>query len=283
MARVAFPNERPDGRKLWPRWLLPLSTTQTPGGPSSTVRAHHLVDEALERLDASLGLAAAKSPVARPRRPGIAVPRPGRTRLARMARPGADPSVAWQRSRAWREVFRPRRSRNLVSQKLSFPVPGVQVKDAPALPRSRGHEGSPRPGLHGFMASSESQHHTVVPDISATTPRPTILAPMSGTWKRDKGTPSGWAARKPAPLRRRLPRGKRPAAGRRGRSSRPARPARKSVFAIWRRPRRVSRRAAISSLPIPVAANSTILARTTSLYGNVYRRQAPRAHDAARQ
>jgi hypothetical protein len=129
-----------------------------------------------------------------------------------------------------------------------------------------------------LIASSESQRQTDAPESSQTIPRATAARAISLVEKRDSGSPlAAGSSQASAFTSARTSGGKAGGLPRRGRSSSPVSPSSwKRLRHIDTTSRRVFSRAAISSLRSPWAAKSTICARTTSRYGNVYFRALAR-------
>ena len=124
----------------------------------------------------------------------------------------------------------------------------------------------------GRIASSCSQRQTVLSLIRATNPECSACRATSATLSRDNGRPKVAGSSQASALISTLISGGK-ARGRPGRA-RSSRPANRSLKKRFRHrlttSRRVSSRAAISSLLIPWDAMKIILARCTSKYGNVY-------------
>ncbi len=172
------------------------------------------------------------------------------------------------------------------AQRLAVPAAGVEIEDAAGFGLEVGVAGKIHERCrHGRMASSDSHRQIVVPEISATMPRPITSVAMSGTCRRDSGTP-----------RRRRQFARQGLDGDddlRGKDRWPPAPwaliesgqARlEESFAPLRHDLTACvERSAISSLSSPSAAMSTILARTTSRYGNVYLRARASSSCAARR
>jgi hypothetical protein len=125
----------------------------------------------------------------------------------------------------------------------------------------------------GRRASACSQRHRVVPLISATKPCATTSCWMSAIESRARAeVPDDEEAHRRGPLLERRRWGEK-RAGRppRGCSSRPGRRAKANRLRhLLTTCRGVSKRTAMTSLDNPCAAKRTILARMTSLYGDVY-------------
>jgi hypothetical protein len=179
--------------------------------------------------------------------------------------------VGWQRQRAWMLVFSSAEMTNssAPSARPAKP-PSYKSSATPALAANSGSRGK----IHerccqGLIASASSQRHSVVVEMSSTSPVAMSSWRSSPRLQRESGTPRGAGSSQATALAQATT-----AAGNtrgrpgRLRSRRPCNPS------LKKRLRHLSTvlgatptRRAISAFGSPAAASSTILARTTTRHG----------------
>ena len=147
--------------------------------------------------------------------------------------PGRAGSVACLRALAWIEGFSSAAHDEVAGvEQLAFPAAVVEVEDRPGLLcEVRVAREDPGAVVPRRIASSDSQRHTVTPEICSTIPRATASRASSEEDHREAARPSRRAARTPTRSPQRAPvGGKAGGLPRRGRSSRPAKRCSKNRF-----------------------------------------------------